>query len=294
MITLIILLASCGKEEVALSYRYLFLGHPYDWNDGYRLDPRLERIDYTEYTQVWLGGDVCSRLTEKPGTVSYLDSVFDFSNDHVQWTLGNHDVMYGNVEQITDRTGKPTFYTEPLGSDITLMVLNTNLFWFWPSEPPPEDCDLKSEQMQMMLSVLDTIEQSSHLLILHHHSLLKDKKPDSLQEAFNIDPGMMAVSCDLEDQFSTLIYPKLVAAQQRGVKVILVGGDVGMRVKSFEYRTDDGIWLLGSGINNSLKRENAPEYVTNFDPDQVLIFRHYPEQLRLEWEFVLLNDLIEE
>ena len=288
-----LMLGSCAKEEADISRAFIFLGHPYDWNNGYRLDPRLERLDFSQYEQVWLGGDVCSRTTEKPETLNYLDSILDFSNEHVQWTLGNHDVMYGNTEWITQKTGKPTFYTSSLTGGITLMVLNTNLFWFWPSEPPPEDCADKVAQMEMILSVLDTIEQSSQLVILHHHSLLKDHKPDSLQEVFNIDPGSVAMSCKYEDQFSRLIYPKLVTVQQRGVQVLMVGGDLGMRIKQFEYQTPDNIWMLGSGINNSLIRENAPEYVTNFAPDQVLIFHYQEKKRRLSWEFVLLNDLVE-
>lgn len=289
---LALLMTGCLTDEEVLN-KYLFLGHPYDWNDGYRLDPRLEQIDLSVYRQIWLGGDVCSRTTEKPETLSYLDSVLDFSNEHVQWTLGNHDVMYGNDSLLTNLTGKPSFYTQPLGGGITLMVLNTNLFWFWPSKPPPEDCAEKEAQYQMIRSVLDTIERSSHLVILHHHSLLKDHKPDSLQEVFNIDPGTVAMTCEYEDQFSALVYPELVAAQNRGVQIVMVGGDLGMRIKQFEYQTPEGIWILGSGINNSLIRENAPEYVTHFGPDRVLIFYHEPGRASLRWEFVLLNDLLE-
>lgn len=290
----LMLVTACTKNRVEESRQYIFLGHPYDWNDGYRLDPRLERLDFSFYDQVWLGGDVCSRTTEQPETLNYLDSVLDFSNDHVQWTLGNHDVKYGNVQLITEKTGKPAFYTQPLAGNATLMVINTNLFWFWPSDPPEEDCSEKQEQYRMIRSVLDTISRSSHLVILHHHSLLKEHKPEALREVFNIDPGDVALTCDYHDQFSQQIYPLLTAARNRGVEVILVGGDLGMRIKQFEYQTPEGIWLLGSGINNSLVRENAPEYVTNFDPDRVLIFHHDPERSRLSWEFVLLNELVGE
>lgn len=292
LIFLLIFNGGCSKENPEVTRTYLFLGHPYDWNDGYRLDPRLERIDYQKIDQVWLGGDVCSRTTERPETLVYLDSILDFSDEHIQWTLGNHDVMYGHPELITERTGKPSFYTTSLRGGITLMVLNTNLFWMNLSPPPQEGCAEKHTQLRMMLSVLDTITESSHLVILHHHSLLKEKKPDSLQEAFNMDPGSVAVTCELEDQFTGMIYPKLVAAQKAGVEVVLIGGDLGMRVKEFAYQTPEGIWLLGSGINNSLIRENAPEYVTNFEPDKILVLHHNPEKRSLTWEFVLLDEFV--
>lgn len=282
----------CSTERTELIRTYLFLGHPYDWNDPYRLDPRLENIDYRRYDQVWLGGDVCSRTTERPETLTYLDSILNFSDEHVQWTLGNHDIQYGNIDLITDLTGKPTFYTLRLPGELQLVVLNTNLFWMWPSAPPREDCALKQAQLDLLTGVLDTIREAAQLVILHHHSLLKELKPDSLQEVFNIDPGQVALTCEYEDQFSRIIYPQLVAVKERNVDVILVGGDLGMRAKSFAYQTPEGIQILGSGINNSLIRENAPEYVTNFAPDQVLVFRHITKERKLEWAFVPLEELV--
>lgn len=284
------LLTACRPEVAPEVRQFIFLGHPYDWNDGYRLDPRLEKIDFSRFDQVWLGGDVCSRATERPETLAYLDSLLDFSGGHVQWTLGNHDVMFNHLERITERTGQPTFYCTGLPGGITLLVLNTNLFWMYDSRPEQIDCAEKAAQMELITTVLDTIRKSAQLVILHHHALLKDQKPDSLQEAFNTNPARVAISCDSSDQFSTLVYPKLVTAQQRGVQVILVGGDLGMRIKRFQYQTPEGIWLLGSGINNSLKKENKPDYVTTFDPDQILIFRHDPATRKLTWDFVLLND----
>ena len=84
------------------------------------------------------------------------------------------------------------------------------------------------------------------------------------------------MTCDSNTQFNALIYPKLVEVQNRGVQVVLVGGDVGMQKKSLSYQTREGVWLLGSGINNSLKRENAPEYVKDFGPDEILSFSFNP------------------
>lgn len=288
----LLLLVGCGNGPMEKVHTYLFLGHPYDWNDGYRLDPRLEQINFANYDQVWLGGDVCSRLTEKPETFAYLDSVLDFSGEHVQWTLGNHDIMFGHLDRIRRATGKESFYLTHLKGDIPLLVLNTNLFWMYDSPPEQVQCPEREQQYELIRSVLDTVQQPSHLLILHHHALLNDQKPAQLRKAFNTTPGAVTMTCDSTFRFDAMIYPSLVAAQKRGVQVILVGGDVGMRAKRFEYSTPEGIWLLGSGINNSLKPENKPDYVTTFDPDEVLVFRHQPAQQILEWEFVKLNDLV--
>ena len=53
------LLGACHVREAP--QRYLFLGHPYDWADTSQVDPRLERLDYSPYKEIWLGGDVCVR-----------------------------------------------------------------------------------------------------------------------------------------------------------------------------------------------------------------------------------------
>ncbi|MCB0631084.1 MAG: hypothetical protein KDD15_15155, partial [Lewinella sp.] len=160
------------------------------------------------------------------------------------------------------------------------------------SRPEQVQCEERQAQYQLIQSVLDTIQRSSHLVILHHHALLKNHKPEALQDAFNTNPDAVGMTCDSSDQFDRLIYPQLVKLQDHGIQVILVGGDVGMRAKRFEYQTPEGIWLLGSGINNSLKKENKPDYVTTFAPDEVLIFRHDPVKRTLQWEFVLLNSLL--
>lgn len=101
----------------------------------------------------------------------------------------------------------------------------------------------------------------------------------------------LAFSCQPPGSFEQLVYPLLRQVQKRGVQVLLIAGDLGQRQKTFEFRTAEGIYFLGTGINNSLDPAFAPDYVTNFDPDRVLLFEHFPEERRLEWEFVLLEKL---
>ncbi|GJM32891.1 MAG: hypothetical protein DHS20C18_18920 [Saprospiraceae bacterium] len=272
---------------------YLVLGHPYNWKVGNRLDPRLEKLDYKQFDQVWLGGDVCGQLTQSPATLDYLDSLLDLGSGKVHWTLGNHDVKYGNTQYITNKTGHPTFYTS-WEDGICLLVLNTNLFWLNPWDAPLENCTEKQAQVDLMRQVTDTIQQASHLVIFHHHALLNELKLDSagqLIKVFNVNPASVQMSCDSTSSLTEWLYPRLEAIQKRGVQVVLIGGDLGMRAKSFEYTTPEGITLLGTGINNSLDASNPPDYVTNFDPDQVLILHHQPDARKLSWEFVFLDSL---
>ncbi len=281
-------------QRVDTSHQYIFLGHPYDWNAPDKVDPRLAKLDYDLFDQIWLGGDICSHLTQKKSTLDYVDDIFDLSSPNTLWTLGNHDVLEGNTQWISDHTHRPFFYT--IWQDgICIMVLNTNLFWYYDSPPPQENCREKDRQMEMMQSVLDTIQDASHLVILHHLALLGDIRKNekgTIPDSFNINPAIIHPSCDSNLLLKNWWYPQLVKVQNRGVDVIFVGGDFGMRARKFEFHSKEGVVFLGSGINGSLKREFAPEYVTSFGRDFVLIFEHHPNIHKLDWQFCDLDSLL--
>ena len=118
---------------------------------------------------------------------------------------------------------------------------------------------------------------------------------DSLNigEIFNFYHPEYFVSCEKPSTFEEVWIPILQKIQKKGVQVISVGGDLGQRVKEFEYRSEDGIYYLGSGINNSVDPLFLPEYVTNINPDKLLIFDHDIANKKISWEFVELNKLIE-
>ncbi|MCB0644607.1 MAG: hypothetical protein KDC44_23345, partial [Phaeodactylibacter sp.] len=74
-VALILLLLLPGCRQRPATQQILFLGHPYYWIDaGNRLDPLVEqRLQSNDFDQIWLGGDVCAKTTEKPETLHYLD-----------------------------------------------------------------------------------------------------------------------------------------------------------------------------------------------------------------------------
>lgn len=285
------LLFSCQPESPR---EYIFLGHPYDYNRLDRLDPRVEQLLAYPFDQVWFGGDMCAQMGGSPENLAYVDSLLGALPGEVHWTLGNHDIDFGPLEPILALRKRPSFYVD-YRDGICLLVLNTNLFWFYPSLPPQRDCEEKAAQLELIRSVADTIREASHLIVLHHHGLLTEMLVDSTGELlnpFNINALSIRATCDSTSLVNEVIYPELVKVQQRGVQVVLIGGDMGMMAKEFSYRTPAGIRVLGSGINNSLPREYAPDYVTNFDPDEVLWLHHWPRQRRLEWRFVSLDSLV--
>ena len=283
-------LFSCRKEPI--SKAYIFLGHPYDWHQPNRVDPRVERIDFSFYDEIWLGGDVCSRTAEERATMAYLDHLFDFKR--VKWALGNHDLNYGNPDNVMGQLPHPAFFTS-WQDGFCLTVLNTNLFWPYPANPPQRDCEQKQAQWQMIKNVADTITEASHWVILHHHALFtalkRNMDKDTIRD-FNINPEPFYASCDSSSNITSQWYATFMEAQQKGVQVIFIGGDVGMRAKKTAYQTPEKIWLLGAGINNSVSKEYTPDYVTNFDPDEVLLLTYWPELRHMDWRFEQLNRLI--
>ncbi len=273
---------------------YLFIGHGYDWLVENRVDPRLPYLPLNTYSGIWLGGDICARSSKQAGTIQYLDSLFDLASTTTHWTLGNHDLLEGDISLITRHTRRPDYYLS-YHQGICIAVLNTNLFWHQNWAPPQKDCERKQAQMEWLKQLTDTIKEASHLLLLHHHSLFNELKVNDKNEF--IDPGNVSgrpirSTCDSISDLTAELYPRLVAVKERGVSVIAISGDYGMKAKEFSFTTPEGIQLLGSGINNSLDMAYPPDYVENFNPDSVLIFQHWPDENRLEWQFERLTDLL--
>ena len=279
-------LVACNTPEEPL--QIVFLGHPYDWqSEGQRIDPRLEKMPFDTFDQIWLGGDVCGRLTQKDETLLYLDSLFSFKNGNVHWAWGNHDLVYGRQDYLEKITGKPGFYFTRKGS-LGIMVLNTNLFYFPGGNIPPERCIAKDQQLEMIQSVTDTVTGLSHLIVLHHHCLLSDTlsgftiHPDSI---FNEAHPEYWVSCKEKGTFTHIFYPHFKKMQKSGVEVVFIGGDVGMHAKEFAYKNPDGIWFLGSGINNTVDKRYLPKYVWTTAPDKILLLTYHPDSKVLDWTF---------
>lgn len=289
LMTVLLIHSSCQSDDKKF---YLFIGHGYQWGKSDKADFRLEQINYNLFDQVWLGGDICSETTAEIPTLDYLDSIFHLSEKNRHWSLGNHDSRNGHLDRIEVKTGRPTFYTTTF-DDICLMVWNTNFNHFQVSRPEDE-CPLMAQQYRMIQQVCDTIAVSKKLVILHHHALLNDRiAGDSLQlgKVFNFFRDSFKVNCVPEVWFETAVYPMLTKVRQKGIEVVLISGDLGQRAKRFEYRTREGIWFLGSGVNNTCGRDNPPDYVTNFQPDSLLVISNCPGREGMAWKFVALDQL---
>ena len=296
----ILFFQSCGhdfeKKELE-TFHYFFAGHCYQWNSPNwgRTDYRLEKIGLDTFDQIWLGGDLVENLFHHPQNIEFVDSFFQVGKSTTHWAIGNHDVLdqKGNFSGIEKRTNRKTYSTS-YQNGITILVLNTTEFSFPAYQNQPHECELLDGQMNLIKAVTDTIQNSSHLIILHHHALLTNEITDQkikVEEVFNIYTPDFNIACEDRGTFSELVYPRLQEVQKRGVQVILIGGDTGLRVKEFDFKTKDGISFLGTGLNNSAGTDHRPDYF-NPAPDKVLIFKHQPEIRKLEWGFRLLDDMV--
>ena len=288
-------LLSCNQEQQPTK-RYVFLGHCYQWGaaDNNRIDYRLESFNFKQFDQIWLGGDLCARSSERKATLHYLESHFDISAPTTHWSVGNHDIVNGNISNIEAVTGRPSFYTAWVNG-LAIAVLNTT--FNHPQLSTSDQCAELDAQFQMLQRLTDTLKTATHLILLHHHALLTNDLAegkldmDTLWHYYRPDLDMC---CQPKGSFQELIYPMLQSIQKRGIQVILIGGDVGQRCKKFEFQTKDRIWFLGSGINNSMGKDYIPPWVTNLEPDQILLFEHEPTKNRLHWRFELLSEFIQQ
>lgn len=272
--------------------RYLFLGHTYDWQrGGDKVDKRIERIDYSKFKGIWLGGDLCSATTEKVSTLSYLDNLFDLSSPHTKWAIGNHDLRNGNLQYITDKTKRDLHFTHTYNG-ICFLVMNS----FMEHDVFKDSCDYKQRQVDLFLSVLDTLQSSTHLVILMHNLLWSDVDPqltEASQRAINVDGSWMDMRCDQHSKFKDIYYPEILNVQRRGVQVIIISGDGGQYDKGYKDTVASGIQFYISGINNSFDHKNpALSEKFNSSPDSVLIFTHDLKERTLTGEFVCLDSFL--
>lgn len=264
---LLLIFSSCQKSkslplEDSNIKKYVFLGHIYQKEDS--VDSRIERLDYSIYDQIWLGGDLCSETTKEKGTIDYLNKLFKLYKETTHWAVGNHDVRNGNLEWITNATGRPFFYSSHFDG-ITLLVLNTSLY-----TNGGYDTSAVNEQYELIQSVCDTIENSSHLVILTHHLIWGtiDNTSNAI-EASNKDHSWYHLNFNPEQTYSSGLHPLLNEVTQRGVKVVCIAGDFGQSQSKYINESPDGITYIGSGISSRA-------FWFNSDSSQVL-FNQYLE-----------------
>lgn len=261
------------------------MGHTYDWQaNGSRVDPRLHKLNMNNFDRIWLGGDICSETLLNYSTILYLDSLFHIHRPENHFALGNHDTRNGNLIWLTELMGRESYYAY-YADGFTTIVMNTCIV--------PYDCENLDKQFRMILAVCDTIQQSSHLVVLMHHAIWNNvpNLPSPGNFSHSNFPFWNASCFTLENNsFAEAIYPQLVKVRKKGIEVICICGDMGANRKTFYQASLDSIHFMGCGLDNS--RYTDPLELSNQPKDKVLVFEHYPDERTLSWEFQDLDSLL--
>jgi len=256
---------------------YIFLGHIKKPIDGLSVvDDRIAGLDYNTYDRIWLGGDITGESGLDYENLEYIDNLFDISNPSNAWAFGNHDLRNFNDEWLRQITGRKTYYAH-YENGITTIVLNLAI--------GPDDCEKLNNQFEMIRNVADTIQNSSHLILLSHHNVWLNVPglPPPGTYSHSNQKSWIANCYDSPESFVDLIYPLLLQVKEKNITVINILGDAGSGNKGKNMVSDDGIYFIASGIN--------PVTQPIEGPDKVLILDHIPETSELTWQFHNLDSL---
>jgi hypothetical protein len=261
--------SACERDDVLpsdqpatdqISY-YLHLSHTRTPANPTVIAP-VNAIDFRSFEMLWLGGDLAWLSSENDATMSYLDSIFQFGSTNTLWSLGNHD--YSDLARIESYTHRPNYYCHSRNG-ITVLVLDTQ----------DSLSNILGAQKVFFDSVLDTLQQTTHLVILHHKLLWMPGNATLEPLIPSVSNGSLGncYSCVNPNNFYADLYPRLLEVHAKGIEVICVGGDIGSHTTEFEYETPEGIHFLASGMSYTSTENKA------------ILFRHDRVRQRLVWSF---------
>ncbi len=277
----LLLLAACKKDSKPIPNSILFLGHIYESHT--KIDKRIERLNLDKYEHIWLGGDVCANSDKEYSILEYINETLKVDAPQNYWTLGNHDVLFNHYDWIEKITGKKEFYTK-YHKGMTVMVMNTVL-----KDP---ECSRLEAQYEMFQQLCDTIQESSHLIVLSHYVIWNHvKNMPNLWRRANANNPTWESRCQAKSRFEHVLYNRLVEVQKRGVQVVFISGDYGQKDKKFQFQCEEDIWFLASGLDRSNK--HMPDSLQETAKDFILLLDHSPENRTLTWNFLDLDSLLD-
>lgn len=268
---LILLFGSCKnpipKENPETIQRYLHIAHTRT-NTNPTIDSTVEKVDFSKYNMLWLGGDLAKSSSIDDSSMAYLESIFNVKSETTLWSLGNHD--YSSLERVKRFTKRPAYYAYQKNG-LSMVVLDTQ----------DSLSNLVGAQKELLFDILDTIKESSHLILLHHKLIWMSGNASLEPEANSISNGGLGdcFHCINLNNFYTEIYPALVKVRERGVEVVCIGGDIGFKQNEFEHETAEGIYFLASGIDSEKESNKA------------LLFEHDLTNRSLDWSFQAIENL---
>jgi hypothetical protein len=227
--------------------------------------PGIEKIDFSKYDMIMLGGDITYYTSKTAKALDYCDSLFHLGSPNTLWSFGNHDV--DNRTLIKKYTGRKSFYMYNR-DNITFVVLDTEL-----NANGFKSVYILGEQLQMLKNVCDTISNSKYLIVLHSRLIWMIGNQD-----FRIRIDSVAESTKQLDttNFYQEVYPQLQKAKKRGVKVICLGGDKSKI--NIKYSPEDSITFYATTM--------APEFSDSVN--NVMILSYNLQSKTISTEYITL------
>ena len=246
------------------SIQYLFMGHPRsDDRDHEYLLPTVEKLDYTKFELLLLGGDLTWNTSEQMSTLDYCDRILNLGGPNTHLAIGNHDL--DNLASLLSYTKKDRYYSFSR-NNITFIVLDTEL-----NTP-----DISGSQLDLIKTVADTLKNSDYLVLIHHRILWMANNPDLAY----LKDFVAASSKNLNSSnFFDDVYPELQKVKNKGIPVYCVAGD--RTDVNIEYAIEDSIQFIASGMVGTF-----PD-TTNF----AVVFTHLRQEHKLNYAFVPLSEL---
>jgi predicted MPP superfamily phosphohydrolase len=254
-------LSAYTQEDTAL---YIFIGHPRsDDRDHQHVLETVEKIDYSKYELILLGGDLTWNTSQDRSTLQYCDSIFNLGDKNTHLAIGNHDL--DNAGDLLEFTKKPRFYAFS-NNNITFLVLDTEI-----STP-----DITGDQLELIQNVVDTIEKSDYLVLLQHRILWMV----GVDELSHLMDSVAASTRNLNSSnFYDDVYPNLQKARNNGVEVLCLAGD--RTDINIEYSPEDSIQFVASGMVGTFSDEE------NF----AILLTHNPDSGKLGYDFIALSEI---
>ena len=244
--------------------QYLFMGHPRsDDRDHEYVLKTVEKLDYSKFELLLLGGDLTWNTSEQISTLEYCDTIFNLGDTNTHLAMGNHDI--DNIASLLSYTQKDRYYSFSR-NNLTFIVLDTEL-----TTP-----DISGSQLDLIKAVTDTIKNSDYLVLIHHRILWMANNPDLA----HLKDSIAASSRNLSSSnFFDEVYPELQKVKNKGIQIYCIAGD--RTDINIEYAIEDSIQFIASGMVGTFPDTN------NF----VVVFTHFPQEHILNYEFVPLSEL---
>ena len=218
---------------------YLYTSHTRvcDAENGWSVKEKLEKVNYSSFDLILLGGDMLCQSSLEDRGMKYLDSVFNISSEKTLWSIGNHDD--DNLSIVKQYTKRNNYYS-CFFDGITFIILDSEI----------DDSKIINDQLIFLQSTLDTIEDSKNIIIMTHKLIwLYGNNEINLygEERSNVKVGFNKWNIKANNFYND-IYPSLIRKESKGINVYCVAGDLGTNSSIFEFQSKEGINFLANGF----------------------------------------------